>query len=96
MRALFFRTVAQYRAERRAPPLAPSGHPLYGPGGAPIAGFETNGLRLEWLASFEPTPGTVAFLGYAVDMTERDPLAFDRLRAVEDGVFLKLAYQFRR
>ena len=96
MRALFFRTVAQYRAERRAPPLAPSGHPLYGPGGAPLAGFETNGLRLEWLASFEPTPGTVAFLGYAVDMTERDPLAFDRLRAVEDGVFLKLAYQFRR
>jgi hypothetical protein len=65
-------------------------------GGAPLEAFEHNGLRLEWLASYQPTPGTVAFLGYAVDLTERDPLAFRELRARGDGLFLKLAYQFRR
>ena len=95
-RALFFRTVAQYRAERRAALQHPvTGTPLLADG-TPVPAFDTNGLRLEWLASFEPTPGTVAFLGYAVDLAERDPLAFDGLRAMGDGVFLKVAYQFRR
>lgn len=95
-RALFFRTIAQYRAERRAALVDPAtGRPLLA-GGVPIGAFETNGLRLEWLASYEPTPGTVAFLGYAVDLAERDPLAFDHLRATGDGLFLKVAYQFRR
>lgn len=95
-RSLFFRTIAQYRAERRAALVDPAtGRPILD-GGEAIGAFETNGLRLEWLASFEPTPGTVAFLGYAVDLTEPDPLAFGRLRATGDGAFLKLAYLFRR
>jgi hypothetical protein len=95
-RALFVRAIAQYLAERRAGLRDPrTGHPIVtdGPGAMP---FESNGLRLEWLASYEPTPGTVAFLGYAVDLTEPDPLAFGRLRTRGDGLFLKLAYQFRR
>lgn len=95
-RALFFRTIAQYHAERRGALFDPAtGLPLRR-GGEALGAFESNGLRLEWLASYEPTPGTVAFLGYAVDMTEPDPLAFGRLRAVGDGAFLKLAYLFRR
>ncbi len=96
MRALFFRLVGQYQADRRAAPRDPvSGTPLY-VDGAPLAAFEGNGLRLEWLASYQPTPGTVAFLGYAVNLTEPDPLALRALRAQADGLFLKLAYQFRR
>ncbi len=96
MRALFFRMVGEYQAERRAAPRDPvSGELLY-LGETPRAAFESNGLRLEWLASYQPTPGTVAFLGYAVDFTERDPLEFRGLRARGDGLFLKLAYQFRR
>jgi hypothetical protein len=95
-RALFFRLVGEYQADRRAAPLHPvSGTPLLRDG-VPLAAFEGNGLRLEWLASYEPTPGTVAFLGYAVDLAERDPLALRELRAQADGLFLKLAYQFRR
>lgn len=94
-RALFFRTVAEYRAERAAPLLDPrSGAPIL-VGGQPRTGTEHNGLRLEWLASYQPTPGTVAFLGYAVDLAEPSPLAFDRLRSRGDGIFVKLAYQFR-
>src|SRR5690606_23173451 len=95
-RALFFRLVGEYQADRRAAPLDPvSGRPLLRDG-QPLAAFEGNGLRLEWLASYQPTPGTVAFLGYAVDLAERDPLALRELRAQADGLFLKLAYQFRR
>ena len=95
-RALFFRTVAEYRAERQAALVeAETGVPIL-IGGVPAAATDRNGLRLEWLASYQPTPGTVAFLGYAVDLAERDPLAFDALRARGDGLFLKLAYQLRR
>ena len=87
MRSLFFRTIAQYHAERRSALRdAATGQAIF-EGGAPIGAFESNGLRLEWLASYEPTPGTVAFLGYAVDLTEPDPLAFGRLRATGDGAF---------
>jgi hypothetical protein len=96
MRALFFRMVGQYQADRRAAPLDPvSGGQLHR-AGVPLPAFEGNGLHLEWLASFQPTPGTVAFLGYAVDLAERDPLALRDLRAQADGLFLKLSYQFRR
>ncbi|HEU4629739.1 MAG TPA: DUF5916 domain-containing protein [Gemmatimonadaceae bacterium] len=95
-RALFFRLVGEYQADRRTAPRDPaSGAPLHADGVA-LPAFEHNGLRLEWLASYEPTPGTVAFLGYAVDLTEPDPLALRQLRAEGDGLFVKLAYQFRR
>lgn len=95
-RALFFRTVAEYRAERGAALRDPRTEAPILVGGVPRAAAEHNGLRLEWLASYQPTPGTVAFLGYAVDLAEPDPLAFQRLRSRGDGIFLKLAYQFRR
>ncbi|HEX5580976.1 MAG TPA: DUF5916 domain-containing protein, partial [Gemmatimonadaceae bacterium] len=83
-RALFFRMVGEYQAERRAAPRdAASGELLY-LGELPLTAFESNGLRLEWLASYQPTPGTIAVLGYAVDLRERDPLAFRELRTRGD------------
>ncbi len=55
------------------------------------------GLRTDWLLSFEPSPGTVVFLGYGASQ-ERDPnrLGTEALRRTSDGFFVKLAYQFRR
>lgn len=55
------------------------------------------GLRTDWLASFEPTPGTVVFLGYGASQ-ERNPDRFgtDALRRTADGFFVKLAYLIRR
>ncbi len=55
------------------------------------------GLRTDWLLSFEPTPGTVVFLGYGASQ-ERDPDRFGTaaLRRTSDGFFVKLAYLIRR
>jgi hypothetical protein len=55
------------------------------------------GLRTDWLASFEPTPGTVVFLGYGASQ-ERNPDRFgtDALTRTSDGFFVKLAYLIRR
>jgi hypothetical protein len=54
-----------------------------------------NGLRIDLLISFEPTPGTVAFFGYGSSMDTERTFGITDLQRSSDGFFLKLAYQFR-
>ncbi|MGH7526966.1 MAG: hypothetical protein ACREMX_09715 [Gemmatimonadales bacterium] len=95
-RALFFRAIGEYRSERRAALLFPgSDDPLFVGGEAqPATNF--NGLRVDFLASFEPTPGTVAFLGYGSSLETDGEFNWSRLERMSDGFFVKLAYQIRR
>jgi hypothetical protein len=95
-RALFFRAIAEYRSERRAAlRAAGSGEALFIDGEAQPAA-RTNGLRVDLLASFEPTPGTVAFLGYGSSLETDGDFNWSRLERVSDGFFVKLAYRVRR
>jgi hypothetical protein len=95
-RALFFRVIGEYRSERRAALLdASTGDSLF-VGGAAQPATEFNGLRVDLLASFEPTPGTVAFLGYGSSLESDQEFNWSRLERVNDGFFVKLAYQVRR
>jgi hypothetical protein len=95
-RALFFRVIGEYRSERRsALRAADSGEPLFIDSVAQPA-VRTNGLRLDLLASLEPTPGTVAFLGYGSTLETDGDFNWSRLERVNDGFFLKLAYRVRR
>jgi hypothetical protein len=96
VRAFFLRGIAEYRAERRDALRDARTGELLTVGGSTVDAFATNGVSVELLASYQPTPGTVAFLGYAVALNATDPFAFDRLTRTRDGLFLKLAYQFRR
>ena len=95
-RSLFFRVVGDYLSERTAALVDPTtGFPILINGS--LAGPENdNGFRLDLLGSFEPSPGTVAFLGYGSSMVSDRTLGFGDLRRVNDGFFVKLAYQFRR
>ena len=94
-RALFFRAIGEYRSDRTAALLDPAtGRPLYVEGAAQPE-TEFNGLRVDLLASFEPTPGTVAFLGYGGSLESDAEFNWSRLERVNDGFFLKLAYQIR-
>jgi len=61
----------------------------------PIKRTPTTALRVDWLFSYRPTPGTVFFAGYGSSLTEEDPLAFSRLRRVNDGFFVKASYLVR-
>ncbi|MGH7471278.1 MAG: DUF5916 domain-containing protein, partial [Longimicrobiales bacterium] len=93
-RALFFRVVADYRAERMAAlEDARSGAPLLR-AGEPVPAADTRSLRIDLLTSYEPSPGTVAFLGYGANLLD-DPQTRSWQRQ-SDGFFVKLAYQFRR
>ncbi len=94
-RALFFRVVTEYRSERRDALQGPDGLTLL-VGGNPVGGTETNRLRMDWLASYEPTPGTVAFFGYGSTLDADRTLSLDNVRRRQDGFFVKLAYLFRR
>ena len=95
-RALFFRVITEYRAERQSALQDPdSGDPIL-IGGEPAGPQETNGLRTDWLVSFEPVPGTAAYLGYGATMAGGDPFEFGALERQDDGFFLKLSYLIRR
>ena len=95
-RALFFLAIGEYRSDRRAELLDPvTGAPLFVDGAAqPETDF--NGLRVDLLASYEPTPGTVAFLGYGSSLETDAEFNWSRLSRVNDGFFVKLAYQVHR
>lgn len=100
-RAVFVRLVAQYDAQMR--------DALRDPGtDAPIlirdpstgaysrsAAERTNDLRMDWLFSYRPTPGTVVFAGYGSSLIETDAFSFRNIRRVNDGFFLKLSYRLR-
>jgi hypothetical protein len=64
--------------------------------GAAQPATEFNGLRVDLLASFEPTPGTVAFLGYGSSLETDGEFNWSRLQRRNDGFFMKLAYQVRQ
>ncbi len=95
-RSLFFRAIGEYRSQRQAALQDPySGDPLIVDGDlSTVQRF--NGLRLDLLVSYEPTPGTVAFFGYGSSMDTDRTFGITDLRRASDGFFLKLAYQFRR
>ncbi len=95
-RPLFFRAIAEWRSEQRAALEDPfTGTPLAVDGSYELA-QDADGLRLDLLVSYEPVPGTVAFLGYGSSLAGRQFLRWDGLERQTDGFFVKLAYQFRR
>lgn len=95
-RALFFRVVAEYFSQKTTDLVDPTtGSPIL-INGVPATGGDENDLRVDFLVSLEPTPGTVAFFGYGSSMQGNSTLTFSDLQRTSDGFFVKLAYQFRR
>ena len=103
-RAIFVRAVGQYSLEDVDSLRAPGGIP-YLFDDAPFrirsgdifsAGLpQTNPLRVDLLFSYQPSPGTVVFLGYSREMLDNEAFRFSPLEPRADGLFLKLSYLFR-
>ena len=98
-RPVFVRLVGQYDARTRLPLVDyRTGAPIvFGSAGSyrASANQRSNGVRVDGLFSYQPSPGTVVFFGYGNSLTESEPLAFDRLRRVSDGFFAKMSWLFR-
>ena len=54
----------------------------------------SNALRVDWLFSYRPAPGTVVFAGYGSSLTEPDAFTFRGLSRTNDAFFVKLSYLF--
>jgi hypothetical protein len=96
-RSLFFRIVGEYRAQDQDALFDPRTGALLYPGGIASTPTRAGTLRVDYLLSYKPSPGTVAFIGYGSSL--ESPLQSDRLWDVHrtsDGFFVKLAYLFRR
>jgi hypothetical protein len=98
-KSLFLRGVFEYAAQERGTPSDPvTGAPLEycgDSGCTPVSAFGYNDIHLEALLSYEPSPGTVFFLGYSRDMEDMDAFRFQDVRSQVDGLFVKLSYRFR-
>ena len=93
-RALFLRLVGQYAARSRSPLVNRFGLPIF-VNGVMDEGTASNEFSMDWLVSYRPMPGTLAYFGYGSTMEEPDEFRFQDLRRTRDGFFGKLSYLFR-
>ncbi len=93
---LLFRIITEYQSTSRAELRDPVTGDVILVGGVPSTPIDEHGLRVDFLASYEPSPGTVAYFGYGSASTTTDAFDFGTLERQADGFFLKLAYLYRR
>ncbi len=98
-RSLFVRAIAEYGSQQRGSLRTPlTGRTLsYCSEGScrELGGSESNDFSVETLLSYEPTPGTVFFVGYTRRMNDLEAFRFREVRPEADGIFVKLSYRFR-
>ena len=101
-RAAFLRVVGEYDLDRQDD-LRDDGRtelPIVIRDGAtgayePAVGHDNKHLRLDFLFSYQPVPGTVIFVGYGSRLADPDDPFRRGLQRQSDGFFLKLSYLFR-
>jgi hypothetical protein len=94
-RALMVRGLAQYDLQRRDGLIDPTtGLPITVAGGV-VSASESGSFQAQLLLQYEPSPGTIFYVGYS--RLERGDRGYDLdgMNPVEDGLFLKLSYLFR-
>ena len=60
-----------------------------------LSAFTNNAVEFSALFSYQPVPGTVAFVGYGNNLTEPTSFRFLTLRRTADSFFVKFSYLFR-
>ena len=98
-RSLFARVISEYAAQERGEVLDPeTGRSLLRCDEGECVGAEGSDsydFSVEGLVGYEPSPGTVVFLGYARQMRDATGFRFRDVTTRADGLFVKLSYRFR-
>ena len=98
-RALFVRGTVEYSSQELAALRHPeTGLPLEScdeDGCDLLEGSANNGILFEALLSYEPSPGTLFFLGYTREMEDARRFGFENVQPTADGLFAKLSYRLR-
>ncbi len=99
-RALFVRAIVEYGSQERGVLMTPTAGQevsyCSSTSCRALQGSETNDFSIETLLSYEPTPGTVFFVGYSRRMEDMQAFRFRDVRPEAEGLFMKLSYRFRR
>ena len=95
-RAIFVRVIVQYAFEERDALKDPTtGAPILIDGALATA-TRTGRFEGQFLATYEPSPGTIFFIGYSRLMTSVDrTYRLSRMDLAAEGLFAKLSYLFR-
>jgi hypothetical protein len=94
-KSLFVRGLVQYRLTERSALQDPStGLPLT-IGGSTVDARSQGQFEGQLLAQYQPSPGTVVFIGYSRIMQGERTFRLSRLTPTSDGLFVKLGYLFR-
>ena len=100
-RSLFLRTIFEYGHQESAALRDPASGRLLFACDAPGVGCDardgsvSNDFRIEGLLGYEPSPGTVFYLGYTREMEDASAFGFRNVRPMRDGLFVKVSYLFR-
>ncbi|RMH17772.1 MAG: hypothetical protein D6701_07160 [Gemmatimonadetes bacterium] len=95
-KALFARAIVQFDLEERDALEDPATGRALLIFGSPVAARRSGRFDGQFLVQYEPSPGTIFFLGYSrAEVGEHLGFDLGRLDPVEDGLFLKLSYLFR-
>lgn len=97
-RALFVRANVEYSSQIRGDVLDPvSGASVLtcGESCIPRSGSDAHDFRLEGLLGYEPSPGTVVYVGYTREMRDAEAFGLRNFTPEADGLFVKLSYRFR-
>jgi len=98
-RAFFVRGIFEYQAQERGALIDPSSGAVLdycgGDGCEARTGSDGNDFHVEGLVSYEPSPGTVFYVGYTRQMEDAQAFRFREVRPVAEGLFVKVSYRFR-
>ncbi len=95
-RSIFFRVVGQYTALSSDALRDPTTDNPIVIADTVVGPSTSNQLRVDWLFSYRPSPGTLIYVGYGASCTALDAAcAVGRQRSrTDDGFFAKLSYLF--
>lgn len=97
-RATFIRAIAEYSSQERGGVRDPvTGQSVYSCSSGSCAiqsGSDDHDFRVQAVLGYEPSPGTVLFLGYSREFKDTSAFRFQDVRSQADGLFVKLSYLF--
>ncbi len=98
-RAFFVRGIFEYQSQERGALVDPvSGAVLTycgDDGCEDRTGSNGYDFHVEGLASYEPSPGTVFYVGYTRQMEDAEAFRFQDVHPLAEGLFVKVSYRFR-
>ncbi len=94
-KAFFARFLIQYGLEDRDALLDPGSGRQIVVGGEPAVAREEGTVQGQFLLQYQPSPGTIFYVGYSRVMEGDYSYRFTDKSPVADGLFLKLSYLFR-